>query len=80
MNNAFCISARDVRMISALGKLKIVMYELTTSITSLPEALYLLGTFLARSHPEISEMGLFVSAGCMSLCNSSSTEKLAFIE
>ena len=26
-------------MISALGKLKIVMYELTTSITILPEAL-----------------------------------------
>jgi len=80
MNNAFCTSARDVRMISALGKLKIVMYELTTSITILPEALYVLCTFLARSYPKVSEMGLFVSAGCISVYNSSSTEKLAFIE
>lgn len=80
MNNAFCISARDARMISAPRKLKIVMYELTTSITILPEALYVLGIFLARSHPKISEMGRFFSAGCISVYNSSSTEKLAFIE
>lgn len=51
MNNAFCISARDVRVVSASRKPKIVMYELTTSIISLPEALHILGTFLARSLP-----------------------------
>lgn len=67
MNNAFSISARDVSMISAPRKLKIVMYELTTSITSLPEALYILGTFLARSHPKVSELGLFFSAECISV-------------
>jgi hypothetical protein len=42
-------------MISAPRKLKIVMYELTTSITSLPEALYVLGTFSAHSYPKVAE-------------------------
>jgi hypothetical protein len=80
MNNAFYISARDVRMISAPRKLKSVMYELTTSITSLPEALYVLRIFLARSHPKLSKLSLFVSAGYKSVYNSSNTDTLGFIK
>ena len=80
MNNSFCISARDVRVISAPRKLKIVMYELTTSFTSFPEALYVFGTILARSHPKVAELGILFSAGCVSVCNSSSTDKPAFIK
>lgn len=73
MNNALCISAGDIRMILAPRKLKIVMYELTTSITSLPKALYVPGTYLARSLPKISELGIFFSAGYISVYNSSRT-------
>lgn len=80
MNNAFCISARGVRMISAPRKLKSVMYELTPSITSLLEALQVLSGFLSRSHSEVSEFGLFVSAGCISEYNRSSTEKFTSVK
>lgn len=80
MNNAFCLSARDVRMISAPGKLKSVMYELTTSVTNLPETSHILSLVLARSRSEVLEMGLFVSAGCLSVCNNWSAGKLTYIK
>ena len=80
MNNAFCISAGDVRMISAPRKLKIVMYELTTSISSFPETLYILGKFLARSHPKVAELGLFFLLDVYLYITVSSTDKLAFMK
>jgi hypothetical protein len=53
MNNASCLSARDVRMISAPRKLNSVMYELTTSVTNLPQTSHVLkfsfGTFASKS-------------------------------